>query len=237
MRDFTKVSPSLWRSKKFRSLKSDEAKMIYVYLLTCPHGNSAGCFDIHPGYAAADLDMVSERYQEGLKLLCEAGLIECDTVENTVFITNWMEFNEPSNPKHALGILSQLGQTSSDALKAKRFNELQAVVRAKKFDREQSIRAAFDLFLNGIERVSPPRPDETETRDRDGDQTETRPDGDQDLREKAQTPSRPPATLTGGGLTASDPVDLYEKLSAIEASRPKGVSERLMKTALMQRSA
>lgn len=250
MRDFSKVAPSIWRSKKFRALKSDDARMIYFYLLTCPHGNSAGCFDMLEGYACADMGMVSQRYQDGLQSLVEVGLIEFDQTENTVLITNWLEFNAPANPKHAIGILSQLGQASSEALKTKRFQELNALVQAKKFDREQSVRAAFGVFLDCIETVSPPRPDRDQTKTETGDQTETKTRPDLDLRENLRPALRAPATLTGGTLapvggktTTPNPADelqaMYDQIATENAkpTKPPQSSAHLLQTPLMRRVA
>ena len=187
MRDFSKVSPSVWRSKKYRSLGSMEAQHVYLYLLTCPHGNSAGCFDLHPMYACADLGMTEIQYLDCIERLCLAGLIEWDAGENTVLIVNWLEFNAPANAKHAIGILSQLGQASSEKLKAKVFHEIRADVITRKFDREAFVRNAIEVFSklygDGI-------PTETETRPETERETETRPD-----QTKTETREKPRAAL------------------------------------------
>ncbi len=171
MRDFSKVSPSVWRSRKFRSLPDMEARHVYLYLLTCPHANSAGCFDLHPMYACADLGIEQEAYGKSLESLSQAGLIEFDKDENTLLIVNWEEFNGPTNQKHALGLLSQLDQASSHALKTKAFHAFLAVIEAKGFNRDAAVRKAVELFLKAY-----PKPIATETRDRDKTETETRPD-------------------------------------------------------------
>ena len=147
MRDFSKVSPSIWRSKKFRATKDPMCKMVYLYLLTCPHGNSAGCFDIDPLYASADLETTPEAFREAINRLCEVGLIEWDGDENTVWIVQWEEFNKPTNPKHAAGLLSQLEQASSEKLKSKCFHAFMPIFKASQFDRDAVLRKAIDSFL------------------------------------------------------------------------------------------
>ena len=212
MREFCKVSPTVWRSKKFRSLTSMEARHVYLYLLTCPHANSAGCFDIHPLYAAADTGLPEERFLYCIETLSEAGLIEWDGAENTVLIANWVEFNGPQNPKHALGILSQLAQVSSETLRAKAFQELREEISRKKFDREGSIRKAMETFCE-------PYGDGIATRQRqDGDKTETRQDETRlkTREEVSRPPLRAVAAPEGDGLAAS--------------------AERLLNTTLMRRS-
>lgn len=214
MRDFSKVSPTVWRSKKFRGLPSLEARHVYLYLLTCPHANSAGCFDIHPLYAAADIGITEEQFREAIDTLSKAGLIEWDAEENTVLIGNWVEFNGPQNQKHALGILSQLAQVSSGTLRAKAFQELRAEICRKKFDREASVRKALDTLFE-------PYRDGIATRqDRDKTETETRQDETrlETREENSRAPLRTVAAEGRDGLAAS-------------------AAERLLNTNLMKRSA
>lgn len=213
MREFSKVSPTVWRSKKFRSLRSMEARYVYLYLLTCPHANSAGCFDIHPLYACADMGMSDIQFQDCIKSLCEAGLIEWDEAENTVLITNWIEFNAPANPKHALGILAQLQQASSEALRLKAFQDLSGEIITKKFNREASVRNALETFCepyrNGIA-TETERETERETRP-----DQTRPETREEV---SRTPLRAVAAEGRDGLAASG-------------------AERLLQTSLMRRTA
>jgi hypothetical protein len=142
MRDFIKVSPSLWRSKKFRSLTTSDAQLAYVYVLTNPHCNSAGCYDLPKLYACTDLGWPEKAYNKALDSLLIAGLILFDAAETTILITNWVAFNEPTNPKHAIGILTQLSQASSISLKRQRFQEYTALFHAKKYDQDAALRKA-----------------------------------------------------------------------------------------------
>ena len=34
MRDFSKISPDVWQSERFRALPSDEARYLFLYLMT-----------------------------------------------------------------------------------------------------------------------------------------------------------------------------------------------------------
>ena len=200
MRDFSKVSPTVWRSKKFRSLGNMDARFVYLYLLTCPHGNSAGCFDIHPMYACADMGISDQQYADCIDTLCKAGLVEWDEAENTVLITNWAEFNAPANPKHALGIIAQLLQASSEHLRLKAFQELMGEISARKFDRDVAIRKAIDTFCEPYRNGIP-----TETKTETETERETRPDQTKtETREKSRTPLRSVAALMGDGRTASE---------------------------------
>ncbi len=181
MRDFSKVSPTLWRSRKFKALTDETAKLAYLYLLTCPHGNSAGCFDLPTMYACADLDIKEAAYLKALDALIKVGLVEYDQDDETVLLVNWATFNVPTNAKHAMGLLDQLDQASSISLKSAALKDFQKAIHAKGFDEVEALAKAMDrlsiAYLEAMERVSPPRPDQTETRD----QTERETDAPQAL--------------------------------------------------------
>ncbi len=199
MRDFSKVSPRVWRSKKFRSLPDVWAKQAYLYLLTSPHGNSAGCYDLDPLYAASDIGMTEIAFREAIESLSIAGLIEFDKAEQTVLIVNWEAFNEPTNPKHALGLLIQLNQASSSTLKNAAFHRFLAIFRAKGYDRDSNLKRAIETLL-----IDYPEPIPTKTETKMETERETRPRGDLDLdaRESSEPPRFAVAALTGNGSAA-----------------------------------
>lgn len=155
MREFTKVSSSLHNSEKFRSLGRDyTSKYIYTYLLTCPHANSSGCFDLKAAYACDDLDMDLIQYRDGIETLSKAGLVKVEKDKNTVLITKWLDHNPPVNQKHAIGMITQIKTVSSDELFCKRFHEIVQIIKIKGFDRDRSVRASIDTvsirYANGI---------------------------------------------------------------------------------------
>lgn len=213
MRDFVKVSPSIWRSRKFRSLPDIYAKHAYLYLLICPHGNAAGCFDFVPGYAAADLEWSEDVFRKALDSLEKAYLVEVDWEENTILIVNWETFNQPTNAKHAQGILSELNKVSSDRLKAKAFHRFVGPLRARKFDQEKGLRDAISSLLKAY-----PEPivRERETEKEIQKETETRGETDLDFARARETAQPPFASQAGNGASPSgvnpELVKLVERL-------------------------
>jgi len=105
MRDYGKISTTIWNSQKFRSLPSDDARLLYFYLHTCPHVNSVGCFVLRDGYAADDLGWEKERYRYGIETLRKANLIGYDRAERLVKIENFLAFDPFNNAKHAKGAI------------------------------------------------------------------------------------------------------------------------------------
>lgn len=106
MRDFAKISTSIWGSEKFNALPNDgDAKLLYFYLHTCPSVNSVGCFVLKPGYAAADLHWPEERYFAALETLRIQYLIQYQDSQRMVRIVDFLRFNPFANPKHAIGAI------------------------------------------------------------------------------------------------------------------------------------
>lgn len=116
MRDFSKVSPSLWHSERFNGLKSDDARYAYLYVLTSEHQTSAGCYHLPDAYAAADLRWSLERYQRARRELTEAELIRFDEANSVLMVTRWLKFNPPMNDKHLKGIRHSLDRLPSQEI-------------------------------------------------------------------------------------------------------------------------
>jgi hypothetical protein len=127
MRDFNKVSPALWQSSRFADLPSDDGRYLYLYLLTCPHQNSAGCCWLPDGYACNDLRWEPERYRTARQSLADAGLIQFDAESGFVLIERWFKHNPPMNQSHHKGIINQLEKCGSPELQKRCEAQLEAV--------------------------------------------------------------------------------------------------------------
>ena len=104
MRDYAKISTTLWRSKKFRSV-TDEARLFYLYLHTCSHVNSVGCFILPMGYIKADLGWNEDAINKAIDSLSKAYLIGFDHSEEIVRIVDYNKHDPFTNPKHAMGAI------------------------------------------------------------------------------------------------------------------------------------
>ena len=131
MRDFNKVSPTLWQSSRFMDLPSDGGRFLYLYLLTCPHQNSAGCFWLPDGYACNDLCWDAKRYQQARQELVAADLIQFDKGNQVVLIKRWFKHNPPMNKSHAIGIEKVLIRCTSPELQQECHDALMEAWEAK----------------------------------------------------------------------------------------------------------
>jgi hypothetical protein len=141
VRQFTKVSPQIWRSTRFRDLKTDAERLLYLYLLTCEHQNSAGCFRLPAAYAAADLLWSEDTYREALSGLIGADLVQTDDETQEVLVRRWFKHNLPDNPKHKMAVEKAIESVSSDELREEVWFELETAwneQEAKKAKRAES---------------------------------------------------------------------------------------------------
>lgn len=133
MRDYAKISPTIWRSRKFKALDdNDDARLFYLYLHTCPHGNSVGCFWLPRGYIQADLGWSDTRIDTCIRALCKGVLIRWNDAENVVQIVDFLAHSPIHNDKHAVGSARLALQLPDCDVKAHIINELRENDRCKK---------------------------------------------------------------------------------------------------------
>jgi len=119
MREFNKVSPALWQSQRFKGLPKDDPRLLFLYLLTNAHQNSAGCYALPEGYARVDLVRWStKKFHTALAALASAGMIHTDEQTSEVLIDGWFKHNPPMNMKHYIGTMRVVDLIRSPRLKA-----------------------------------------------------------------------------------------------------------------------
>jgi hypothetical protein len=153
MRDFSKVSPTVWQSERFNSLPSDDGRYVYLYLLTNGHQTSAGCYRLPDGYACSDLRWLPERYAKARSQLIEADLIQFDASAQVIMICRWFKHNPPMNDDHHTGIVRILerlpSETIANAAKQALEDSLEAIHAEKAAKTAQKQKPAHGLS-NGL---------------------------------------------------------------------------------------
>lgn len=116
MRDFSKISPAVWQSKRFNSLPSQDGRYLYLYLLSSQHQNSAGAYQLRDAYGCADLNWSLDSYQRARAELVAADLIAFDESDSVVMITRWFRHNPPMSESHLIGIERITERLPSDSI-------------------------------------------------------------------------------------------------------------------------
>lgn len=157
MREFCKINPSVWSSKRFASLDGD-GQRFYLYCLTSPHSNALGCYKLKIGYIMVDLGIDEKKFYTVSHTVSKTGLIQYDREQEVIWIDRWFDFNPPNNPKHCLKIINELLQVPDCCLKAKTAQQFHDFIQSTSWDKSNVLK-----FLNpileglkgyGIDRVS-----------------------------------------------------------------------------------
>ena len=147
------VRRSLWGSERFVSLPDDAARYLYLYLLTCPHQTSSGCFVLKEAYALADLDMAgaawtASRYRETKTALVASGLIMADDATGEILIARWWKDNSPNNESWFGGARKQCEAIRSDNLRTAALEALDACWADFQTGKSQAAAAALGQRVN-----------------------------------------------------------------------------------------
>ncbi len=138
MRDYGKISTGIWHSKKFRGL-DETIKLFYLYLHTCKHGNSAGCFHLPKGYILADMQWSLDAIGRAMDRAMDRGLISYNNDEEVIKIHDFLEHSPISNPKHAAGTIKIVLSLPECHEKNMTINELKKIPYCQKIKELMSI--------------------------------------------------------------------------------------------------
>src|SRR4051812_10998757 len=105
-KEFAQIRCSIWDSKKFRALDTnDAARVLYFYLHTNALANNVGCYVFKMGCAIEDLSWPAYKIEEALDTLCRASLVAFDSAERLVRLIGFFDAMPTTNGNHALGCL------------------------------------------------------------------------------------------------------------------------------------
>ena len=92
------IHRQLWDSKSFRSL-SENARILFIYLLTCKHRYTFGYFILGDGETTDDLQWQPRRLRGAwADILRSPDMVKRDEENRIIFVVNALKFNKPANP-------------------------------------------------------------------------------------------------------------------------------------------
>ena len=97
MRNYGSVSSLIYRNEGYRNL-SEKSRWMFIYLLTCNHGNMIGCFNLPADYAVSDLQWSAEDVKVTIAELLRNDFVMIDSEKEWVLIPKYLKWNPPLNP-------------------------------------------------------------------------------------------------------------------------------------------
>jgi hypothetical protein len=151
VRAYGKVETGFWQNPKIKAL-GERPRLLLLYLFSCPHGNSIGCFVLPDGYMQADLGWASETVSEHVSELVSKGFIERDLASSLVRLTGWWGHNTIENANVAKAAVKTLKSLPRCAVLRNAINDLNEI--GNKF--VNALRNEFDnLFANEFRNPEP----------------------------------------------------------------------------------
>ena len=90
------IKTCIWTDEKFVGL-SDDLKLLWLYMLTCPHSNMIGLYRLPAEYVVADLRWDAKRFTERFAELLSNGFMEHDPKARVVLIKNQLKHRPLAN--------------------------------------------------------------------------------------------------------------------------------------------
>lgn len=112
---YVRVANKIWQDEKIKNL-SDDAKLLYLYVLTSPHSNMAGYYVLPKPYVAYDLNWLPERLDKAFGELLRNGLIKYCEQSDVVLIPNFLKYNPMQNKNQAIGAARRVRELPSNTL-------------------------------------------------------------------------------------------------------------------------
>jgi len=97
---YQKIYSQIWQDEKFITLSQD-AKYLFLYIITSPHSNSIGLYVLPKQYICADLKWDMKRLGKPFGELLAKGLILYDETVNLICVKNHLKFNPIENENQA----------------------------------------------------------------------------------------------------------------------------------------
>lgn len=116
---YVRVARRLWIDERLRRV-SEDARMLFMYLLTSPHGNMVGYYRLPAAYACSDLQWPMDRWSQALTELTkgvgDGPMVMYDAGSEVVLVRNYLRYNPIENRNQAIGATKTLVELPGNTL-------------------------------------------------------------------------------------------------------------------------
>ena len=119
------LTTGFWEDTKVQEEASPEERYFMLYLLTNPHTNQLGCYEISKRTISYETGYNNDTIEKLLKRMSkELNFIDYDPVTNEILITNWYKYNWTTSPKVKTNLLKDVNKIKSLSLLEKIKNNI-----------------------------------------------------------------------------------------------------------------
>ena len=112
---YVKVATKFWADEKVVDLDTD-TKLLYLYVLSCPHSNMAGYYRLPKPYIQADLKLSDKGLTKGFNKLLNKGLVKYCEKSSVILIPNYYKYNSIQNKNQAKGAANRTSELPKNSL-------------------------------------------------------------------------------------------------------------------------
>lgn len=112
---YYRVCPRFWKDERVLSW-SDDQKLLALHILTSPHRNPEGIFNLPLSYIAADMKWTRSKVQKAIDRLIADGFILFDHKTELMLIRNALKYQVPENPNQAESVMRRVKELPSSPL-------------------------------------------------------------------------------------------------------------------------
>lgn len=117
MRMYRNIATEFWTDSKVEQADCND-KLLMLYLLTAPHGNLAGCYEVTFNRIENETGMKAAQARKSLGRLCELGMVSYSEDTNEVLLLNWSKYNWSRSPKTKAALDRQIERVKNPQMRA-----------------------------------------------------------------------------------------------------------------------
>jgi hypothetical protein len=198
VREYGQVQCGFWQSDVNDC--GDGARLLALYLMTCPHSNGIGCYALPDGYAMADLRWSEQTLSQGFTELFRNGFAY--RLGTVVFLPNFLRWNTFSNGNVAQSRMAEWRALPKGEGKSRTACALLKFAKHLTNDHRNELETVAQTVSKGLPQQNPTQPNPNPT---------------QEEISSLRSDSSPPAAETAGpdpakpALALTSPADLTER--------------------------
>lgn len=174
MAKFRKIDPRIWNDRKFREL-SDNAKLVFFFLLTHPHQTSVGAMRASLSGLAEEIGWNAEAFAEAFGEGLAKGMVKHDPQACFVWLPNFLKYNEPESPNVVKSWRASFDLLPECALQGELWERLKALREGM----TEAFGEAFDYAFNKDFAYQEQEPEQEQEQEQEPEQDNAKGIGDE----------------------------------------------------------